>query len=307
MKKIVLLLGLLVWGVTGFPFCHREAGVNAVLGDESYRLRFGQQPTTQTDEVTRIQTHLEHVENLLRQRDVADLPTELLNRRLRLLDLLHEYRLKGIFPHNTRFPKERKPCFIDEEGRICAVGYLVEQSAGRTVAESINKKWQYDYLSDMQDSVLDQWIAESGLTKAECAMIQPTYGGGYYTEREKPVPAGYGVPMALLGGASLAMMTMNTIHLAGGKRTPVVGVLGVVFGTGQVILGWGGFIDREFPTNNGLKTVSYINLAAGTTGIILSAFSLARKNPDAKTSWNVYPIPTDRTSIGMGFSYARRF
>lgn len=215
MKKIILLLALLVWGITGFPFCSRGTGVNAVLGDESYRLRFGQMPNAQTDEVIRIQTHLEYVEDLLRKRDVADLPTELLNRRLRLLDLLRVYRLQGIFPHNERFPNERKPCFIDEAGRICAVGYLVEQSAGRTIAESINEKWQYDYLSDMEDAVLDQWIAESGLTKEECAMIQPTYGGGYYTEREAPVPAGYGVPTALLGGASLAMMTMNTIHLGG--------------------------------------------------------------------------------------------
>jgi hypothetical protein len=55
------------------------------------------------------------------------------------------------------------------------VGYLVEKTAGRQLAEDINEKHQYEYISEMNDEIVDNWIANSGLTERECAMIQPTY------------------------------------------------------------------------------------------------------------------------------------
>src|SRR5690606_8014938 len=88
-----------------------------------------------------------------------------------------DYRETGVIPRNYDYPGIRKPCFIDKEERICAVGYLVEQTAGREVAQKINEKYQYENLMAMNDPLIDDWVAESGLTKRECAMIQPAYGG----------------------------------------------------------------------------------------------------------------------------------
>jgi hypothetical protein len=70
---------------------------------------------------------------------------------------------------------DRKPCFIDDGGNICAVGYLVEQTAGRAAAEAINARHQYDELLAMDDPTLLAWATKSGFTLTELAMIQPTY------------------------------------------------------------------------------------------------------------------------------------
>ncbi len=149
--------------------------VNAILGDVSFVKRFGKAPTEATNERLRIQTHLEYVENLLRKADVAHLSPQLRERRARMLALLHEYRLAGAFPVNLDFPNERRPCFIDAAGNICAVGYLIEQTAGRALAERITAAHKYDFLAAMALPELTAWVAASGLTARECGMIQPAY------------------------------------------------------------------------------------------------------------------------------------
>lgn len=153
--------------------------VNAIIGDYSFIQTFGCAPDETTDENLRIKTHLAYVENLLRETDVSHLTSTQKTKRTHLLDLLNDYWYAGIFPKNFDYPGQRIPCFIDKDGRICAVGYLIEQTAGRAVAEKINSQFKYHELLDMNDEMVDSWIASSGLTKEECAMIQPEYGDPY--------------------------------------------------------------------------------------------------------------------------------
>jgi hypothetical protein len=156
---------------------HKSQWVNLILGDISYESAFGHKPDATTDNNLRIRTHLEYVENLLRNKNVSDLSTNLQTKRNHLLDLLHDYWTNGVFPKNYDYVDQRKPCFIDKDGTICAVGYLLEQTTSRQVADEINNKHKYDELLAMNSSTVDNWILTSGLTKEECAMIQPTYGG----------------------------------------------------------------------------------------------------------------------------------
>jgi hypothetical protein len=150
--------------------------INAVLGDVSFVQKFGTAPNASTNERLRIQTHLAYVEALLRKADVSHLPSTLRESRAALLDKLHDYRLAGEFPTNLDFPQKRRPCFIDAAGNICAVGFLIEQTAGRALAERINAAHRYDFLADMHVPELTAWVEASGLTARECAMIQPGYG-----------------------------------------------------------------------------------------------------------------------------------
>jgi hypothetical protein len=149
--------------------------VNAIIGDTSYVLAFGNSPNVETDENVRINTHLAYVEDQLQNKIPNELTPEQRKSRKHLIDLLHNYRVNGIFPRNYDNPGERLPCFIDPDGRVCALGYLIEQTAGRSVAEQINQQHQYEYLLAINEPVVDNWIANSGLTTLECAMIQPTY------------------------------------------------------------------------------------------------------------------------------------
>jgi hypothetical protein len=169
------LVALFAASTTSIHAASTDEPINAILGDASFVQTFGYAPSKHTSEVLRIQTHLEYVETLLRKRDVSHLSAAAQQERAYLLDKLHEYWLAGRFPKNLAY-QTRRPCFIDQFGNICAVGYLVEQSAGRALAERVNAQHQYEYISTMTMPELHAWVRSSGLTVEECGMIQPTYG-----------------------------------------------------------------------------------------------------------------------------------
>jgi hypothetical protein len=176
MRKPLLLLFLSVMQLaTARTWNH----INPILGDQSYLLKYGEAPNDFTPDQIRIATHLEYAEYVLRSKDVSGMSAEQIRKRTHLLDLLHKYWTRGVFPKNTDVPGERRPCFIDHNGTICAVGYLVEQTVGRDIAELISERFMYNEILEMNDPVVINWIEECGLTREECAIIQPSYGPRY--------------------------------------------------------------------------------------------------------------------------------
>ncbi|MEW6469704.1 MAG: hypothetical protein AB1458_12305 [Bacteroidota bacterium] len=176
MKK--LILAIFVFKV--IPFYAAEPvrtdffGVNALLGDIGFVKKFGRLPDELSDRTLRIQTHLQYVEGLLRSASTAHLSAAQKENRNNMLGLLHDYWTAGDFPLNYDYAT-RRPCFIDKDGNICAVGYLVQQTAGQEAADKINSLYKYSYITEMQLPELEGWIAASGLSETECAMIQPAY------------------------------------------------------------------------------------------------------------------------------------
>lgn len=278
--------------------------VNPVIGDISYETKFGHKPAATTDNNLRISTHLEYVENLLRARDVSDLPVELQTKRNHLLDLLHGYWTKGVFPKNYDYPDQRKPCFIDRDGTICAVGYLIEQTTNRQIAESINSKFKYDVLLAMNNPTVDNWILTSGLTKEECAMIQPTYTYNYIS------PA-YGISSSIIGGLNLSLNTVNGIHISNGNSNKTAPAIGLITGAGQITLGALMFKPAHVGINHINKsknTLSMINIGLGTTTMVLSSWNLiTNRKPKSKLTWNIYSFPTQDNRTGMAFRLTRKF
>ncbi|MEM7038513.1 MAG: hypothetical protein AAF570_16130, partial [Bacteroidota bacterium] len=199
-------LWLLLFTLFAFASCeHHESPatqqkVNPLIGDLSYISTYGELPNEQTNELDRVRTHLRFVEGLLRQQDVAHMSTEMQQKRTTLLDHLRDYWQNGVFPGNYDYAEQRKPCFIDQKGNICAVGYLVEQSVDRNAAEHINSEWQYADIADMETPDLEKWIASSGFSRNEVAMIQPTYGPTPPDPSWEGVRAGYRVASGLAGG-----------------------------------------------------------------------------------------------------------
>jgi hypothetical protein len=170
-RNLILFLVL----VSRFLFADQHS-VNAIIGDKSYFDLTGHFPQVQIPDLDRIRIHLEFVESELRNSEVCSISSKQRAQRNRLLDLLNDYWKAGRFPVNHPFPV-RTPCFIDEIGNICAVGYLIEQTVGRAQAEYINSNFRYEYLLNMHDPLLYQWIENSGFTRMELATIQPTYLG----------------------------------------------------------------------------------------------------------------------------------
>jgi hypothetical protein len=85
--------------------------------------------------------------------------------RLQLLDHLHEYWTNGNFPDHSGLTKNENPCFIDNLGRVSAIGYLIVKSHGDII----------DKPKVMTDEDIINWVSNSGFTKEEAAIIQPSY------------------------------------------------------------------------------------------------------------------------------------
>lgn len=68
------------------------------------------------------------------------------------LGYLDDYIAHGVTPTNAHLPW-RTAVFIDDAGAICAVGYLIERSAGRALAERIAAEHRYDFLEDIAAAI----------------------------------------------------------------------------------------------------------------------------------------------------------
>jgi len=122
----------------------------------------------------RLRQHFKRVESILRKRDTSYLSPALQQAREQYLDRLHAYAERGIFPRNyERLPYS--PCFIDRDGRECAVAHLVMVAGHTELANDIAVAANYAYVPQMLFPELDNWAAESGFTKEELTLIQPGY------------------------------------------------------------------------------------------------------------------------------------
>lgn len=313
-----LLMGLFVFASLA-PIAAQSPlqKVNAVLGDESFLTVFGEQPDETVNEVFRIQLHLAYVEEQLRSKNVSELnPTQQQN-RARLLDLLHAYWTAGVFPHNTQYPLERRPCFIDQEGRLCAVGFLLAMTEGIDAANDINSRNQYAYVMDMNEPALLQWAEEYGLTVEECAMIQPTYGPPPPTQTSyAELKTGYAVPSAIISGGNLALSIAQLSRHANHRSWAYAGL---VSGGGQLIWGLANIRKSQFTAGiNGTSSytryraqnnLSYLNIALGTATMVTSSLQLAMRKKKGSDGLpvSVYGYPNESNSLTLGVYYSYRF
>ncbi len=173
---------ILVWVIfiSGTLSAKTTMPVNSIIGDQGYEFFFNEAPTELTSNNVRVQTHLLYAAMLLYTADVKHLSAEKKKKRFKLIQHLFNYALNGKFPKNKDYPNMRKPCFIDDEATICAVGYSVEKSSDRATAEAINKDYKYAEVMEMDTLSMSNWAQENGLTLKECAIVQPAYEGFYF-------------------------------------------------------------------------------------------------------------------------------
>ena len=144
--------------------------------DVDFRLKM--QPAAVLPEKSLVQLHLQETEKLLRQRKRNGQTIAQWANRLKNLDVLHQYWLAGVFPINNKHAG-RQPYFIDDWGTYCAVGYLMKESGAGNMAKDIHDSQNFSYLADIQHPDLNEWAANSGLSFAELALIQPSYSGDW--------------------------------------------------------------------------------------------------------------------------------
>src|SRR2546426_1350139 len=79
-------------------------------------------------ERVRLRAHFDSVERELRARDVSGLTPAQRAARARVLNILHTYQVRGVFPRNTDFPDRDVPVFIDWRGTPRGGGLLGGQT-----------------------------------------------------------------------------------------------------------------------------------------------------------------------------------
>ena len=121
-----------------------------------------------------IQYHLKQVVSNLRLRTSDSWSSMQFKNRLHLLDVLENYAKRKVFPTNL-YHATRTPYFIDDFGVHCAVGYLIAQSGNEELAIEISKKFNYNYIEDIESIEMLIWAEKFGFTLDELKWIQPGY------------------------------------------------------------------------------------------------------------------------------------
>lgn len=278
--------------------------VNSIIGDISYVEKFGISPTSLTDEDIRLATHLEYVEQKLREAHISHLSSDLKNNRTQLLNYLNDYINQGKYPRNYVNPEHRQSVFIDKKGRICAVGYLIERSISRAKAEEINEEYKLSNILDIDNESFDKWIIKSGFTKKELATIQPGYGPVPEPETE-PVDKAYDVSTSILIGMNTTLSFVNASQAIRGDGNRTFPIVGLISGTGQLVLGI-----VNYPENNSVnkreRELSLLNIGFGTLTIALSSYNLFKIKENNEKSYAVrlknFSLPQNNSGVGLSFS-----
>jgi hypothetical protein len=166
-----------------------------------------------------ISFHLWCAERELRLTDVSHLSPELRNARKENLGKLRDYRLAKSFPENARAPQFYTPCFVDDDGRMCAVAHLMRSSGeDKTVAEIV-RTTNFARIAEMDETLLTPWMEKSGLEKRELARIQPGYPFGEQAimpsniEELKEMARGFAYLVSVLCFFSLGSIILNATRL----------------------------------------------------------------------------------------------
>jgi hypothetical protein len=176
--RLTAALPILLVASTGFalprPNSHVRAGANHHLGDDSFVAKYGHNVDAHASERDRMHQHLQYVRDWLASRPATR--PELARRRAEILAQFDAYIANNTTPKNAHVPW-RTPVFIDDEGTICAVGYLIQQTTTPELPQRIARAHRYDFIEDIAAAMPEvaEWVASSGFTLDEIAHIQPAY------------------------------------------------------------------------------------------------------------------------------------
>ncbi len=298
--SLVLMSALVaggIWYYSGEPPAkstqnYRDTTVNAVIGDQSFIDKYGKKPGPGISETKRIKTHLKYVRDRLAEKSVVHLTAEERQNRMKNLNRLSNYIQQGAFPVNEEYHGQRRPNFIDSEGRICAVGYLIAQSEGLKAAERIKSKYQYAYVRDMDSQYLTDWAEQNGFTQRELAMIQPAYD---FEDPKSHQVEKVNRPLEILGlGASTGLSTINMVQGFTNSSHTLPAVSGIASGAALFTLG----VTRYANYSEADMIIGGASIAAGTWGIY-RLLHPQRYEKQQKLSMGLVPSDLYEKNIGI--------
>jgi hypothetical protein len=258
-----VLLAIVALTVMCLPLStgHQDGGdlVNAVIGNSTPSSHY-------PNEQARIRAHLLTVARRLNVADASHMTTAQRDARAKNIARLVRYADAGRFPHNPASIAGRAPNFMDDEGNVCAVGYLVEQDKGLAAVREIARDHQYDYVPYIDSPVLAEWQTTSGLTPLELAMIQPTYCSGKpegCSAAVAPDDSGIsGQDVAVISMAAVDVVTsiFNFTYVMNGNGNQIWGGIGLFVGAVSIA-----FDQSLDDSSNYLTAAGIVSAALGAT------------------------------------------
>jgi hypothetical protein len=149
-------------------------GTNRILLERNLAALWGANSELDTENHARISNRLTYVQQLLNLRPTPHLNEAQISNRTHLLYLLGRYADRGVFPKDYEQHSGARLCFKDEDGRRCAVGFLIEQTHGRDLADRICGT-HIDLMDGHTRLALSGWMRVNGVNEEELALIQPGF------------------------------------------------------------------------------------------------------------------------------------
>lgn len=118
--------------------------------------------------------HIQTLQAIFSKRASIHLTPAQKKARWQNLQTLARYAQLRDCPRNYYVPY-RVPVFIDDEGRYCAVAYLMLHSGKKELCEAVQKNSNYIYIRQIKNQEFAEWQQNSGLSLDELAWIQPAY------------------------------------------------------------------------------------------------------------------------------------
>jgi hypothetical protein len=248
-------------------------------------------------EAARLRAHFDSVDAELRLATTQRLTSAQRTSRATLIGWLREYREAGSFPRNDGFPDRAMPFFRDSRGVLCAMAFLIDRSGRRDLVDRIAATRNNAFIPELAgDPSLRAWLDSAGLSGAEAARIQPTYGHPPGGPDEPGISTSYAVTSILVAGSSLATVGLNA--LAPSRAAAWAGILAgaASFIAGAANLDEGGTTDD----------VAKVNAVAGVGALTFGLYRLVTPRPAGTTSISPLVVP----SVSMprvGFSVRAAF
>jgi len=217
----------------------------------------------------RVRAHFDSVLVELRSLDASEVSSSQLQRRGELVRALAAYRERGEFPHNYDFPGRLVPAFVDRKtGVRCAVAHLLESTGRVDIVSRVAATNNNVHVADLAgDTAFTAWLSQSGLTLAEAARIQPSYGDDTET-KNRHFRQSSTVALSASIGATIWNVTANS-----DGRYPVVAIIGAAAGAAAFGLATVGWIDPAKP-----KGWAFADGIVGTISVIVGVGTLAHHN-----------------------------
>jgi hypothetical protein len=182
--------------------------------------------------------------------------------RRTLIGWLREYRVAGRFPRNDAFPDRAMPFFRDSDGVLCAMAYLIDRSGRGDLMDRVASTRNNAFIPELAgDPDLSAWLDSVGLSLAEAARVQPTYGPPPPETEDPGVSAGYAITSIVASGVSLATVGVNAL-----APSRTAGWAGLVAGSAALLAG-GVMLDEEGATGDVATANLIVGAGAMTFGL----------------------------------------